>query len=288
MLLKNSGAWFKLCSSLDTIGDTEVALDAYESIEEPQSDGEKYLLLYGVLQVLFVQQDAVAHLSEALDIPYSADPLITEIREVRNDSIGHPTKRGGGKGRAFNFISRISIGKGGFTLMTSFADGDTKFQHVGVPQLVESQRGILRAALSAVAEKLKEEEMKHRQEFAGKKLGDVFPQTLTYNFEKIAESVHGNKPPEFGTIHVRSVAEVVERYKAALGERGLLGAYDSITYDLELIEYPLAELGKYFANPQESKLNAQDANIFLYFVRKHFDSLIKTAGDIDGDYAAGA
>jgi hypothetical protein len=38
----------------------------------------------------------------------------------------------------------------------------------------------------------------------------------------------------------------------------------------------------------DSKLNAQDAYIFLYFIRKHFDSLIKMAGEIDEEYAAGA
>jgi hypothetical protein len=38
----------------------------------------------------------------------------------------------------------------------------------------------------------------------------------------------------------------------------------------------------------DSKLNAQDVYIFLYFIRKHFDSLIKMAGEIDEEYAAGA
>src|SRR5438067_8514108 len=129
-------------------------------MEEPESDGEKYLMLYGVLQVLFVQQDAVSHLAEALNISYSVDPVLTEIRKVRNDSIGHPTKRGKGKGEAFNFISRISMDKSGFTLLTTYATDDTKFQHISVPQLIESQRDILRTTLSDVVEKLKEEEMK--------------------------------------------------------------------------------------------------------------------------------
>lgn len=286
-LLKDSAAWFKLCSSLDTIGDTELALDAYAGIAEPESDGEKYLMLYGVLQVLFVQQDAVTHLAEALDIPYTVDPVITEIREVRNDSIGHPTKRGGGKGRAFNFISRISMSKGGFTLMTSYAAAaDTKFQHINIPQLVESQRVILRTTLCAVIEKLKEEEMKHREEFEGKKLSEAFPQTLSYYFGKMDEAIHGSAPREFGAAHLKFVAETVESFKSALSERDLLDAYDSITYELNLIEYPMSELGKFFENPQESRLNAQDAYIFMFFVKKHIDTLITIAGEIDEEYAS--
>jgi hypothetical protein len=285
-LLKDRASWNKLCSSLDTIGDTEQALDAYMEMKEPESDGEKYLMLYGVLQVLFVQQDAVAHLAEALDIPYSADPTITEIREVRNDSIGHPTKRGRGKGKAFNFISRISMSKNGFTLLTTYATDDTKFQDVNIPQLIESQRNILRTTLNGVIEKLKEEEMKHRDQFKDKKLADIFPQTLSYYFEKIGESIHGSKSSEFGAIHVKIIAETVDRFKDALSERGILEAYDSISYELDLIEYPLGELRKFFENQEESKLNSKDAYIFTYFISKHIDSLIRMAKEIDEEYAA--
>jgi hypothetical protein len=285
-LLKDRAAWNKLCSSLDVIGDTELALDAYAKMPEPESDGEKYIVLYGVLQVLFVQQDAVTHLAESLDIPYSVDSVIKDIREVRNDSIGHPTKRGGGKGRASNFISRNSMSKNGFTLMTTYTNSDTKFQDVNVPQLIESQRNILRITLADVVEKLREEEMKHRDQFKAKRLADVFPQTLSYYFEKIAEAIHGNKPSEFGAIHVKHVIETINRFKDALDERGILEAHDSINYELSLIEYPLGELRAFFDSPQESKLNNKDAYIFMFFVSRHIDGLIKIAEEIDEEYAS--
>jgi len=95
--------WGKLVSSLDVIGDTEKAFDSYLNSKEPRNFGEKYLLIYGVLQALYIQSDAVAHLHEALDLTYAHDAEIYKIREIRNDSSGHPTKRGQkGKGRAFN------------------------------------------------------------------------------------------------------------------------------------------------------------------------------------------
>lgn len=287
MLLKDPASWNKLCSSLDVIGDTEWAFEAYAKMPEPKSVGENYILLYGILQVMFVQQDAVAHLAESLDIPYCADPVITSIREVRNSSIGHPTKRGRGKGTAFNFISQISMHKSGFTLLTTYATHDTTFQHVDIPPLIESQRNLLKTALNDVLEKLKEEEMKHKEEFKSKKLADVFPPTLGYFFEKIGEAIHGNKPSEFGAIHVDLVVKLIESFKAALEERGLLGAHDSIDYDLNLIEYPLEELRQFFINPEASKLNARDADIFKYFLKKHIDGLIRFAEEIDEDYANG-
>jgi hypothetical protein len=50
--------WNRLTSSLDVIGDTEMAFDAYlEHLHDPAESGDLYILLYGVLQALFIQQD---------------------------------------------------------------------------------------------------------------------------------------------------------------------------------------------------------------------------------------
>jgi hypothetical protein len=50
-----------------------------------------YLKLYELLQALFLQQDAVKHLCEALAVPNDPDqfPRLRPIREARNASIGH-------------------------------------------------------------------------------------------------------------------------------------------------------------------------------------------------------
>jgi hypothetical protein len=155
-LLQETAAWNLLCSCLDTIGDTELAFDAYKDAGNPSTDGAAYLLVYGALQALFVQRDAVENLCQALAIAYVRDPLLNDIREIRNDSAGHPTKRGGGKGRAYNFISRSSLTKEGFDLMTTYPDSRSPlFRHVSIPSLIASQRDILQNVLSEVLEKLK-------------------------------------------------------------------------------------------------------------------------------------
>lgn len=61
LLLKDSTVWNKLCSALDVTGDTELAINAYISAINVNSDGEAYLIVYGILQVLLVQQDAVKY-----------------------------------------------------------------------------------------------------------------------------------------------------------------------------------------------------------------------------------
>jgi hypothetical protein len=58
-LLKDSTAWNMLCSCLDVIGDTELAIQAYKDFKNLKKDGFKYLTVYGILQTLFLQQDAI-------------------------------------------------------------------------------------------------------------------------------------------------------------------------------------------------------------------------------------
>ena len=147
------------------IEDTDYCLEAFltKDIEGLDEDGNKYVLatgtkymyVYGTLQALFVQQDAVKHLAESLQIPYTCDPSLKEIREIRNDSVGHPTKRG--KGSAFNFISRVTIDNQGFKLSTAYADGRDDFRRpVDIPDLIRTQRDVFIGVLRDVLERLEE------------------------------------------------------------------------------------------------------------------------------------
>jgi hypothetical protein len=97
-LLDNIAKWNKLCASMDVIGDTQIAINSYFSLPSFSAENGGYLYLYGLLQAFFLQQDAINHLSEALfdrAIDWRTEyPDLYLVRELRNNSIGHPTKRG--------------------------------------------------------------------------------------------------------------------------------------------------------------------------------------------------
>src|SRR5260221_11482335 len=71
-LMQKRQRWLRLCSAMDAIGDTQLAVHAYldEPIKEVESNGWSYLTVYGILQVLYVQQDAVKVLAGALQLPF--------------------------------------------------------------------------------------------------------------------------------------------------------------------------------------------------------------------------
>jgi len=291
-LLQIPEAWNMLCSCLDVIEDTELAIEAYNQVNEPQNEGEKYLLVYGILQTLFVEQDAVRHLCEALRISYTPDPsseeVLKEIREIRNDSVGHPTKRcEGKKAKAFNFISRASLSKYGFDLIITYPDGRSpSFRHVEIPPLIEKQQQILTQALSAVLEELKKEESKHKAMFRYDPVQDAFPKELHYYFQKIYEAIHGNRP-ELGSMCLKPIAKAIEDFKTKLDKRGILKAYDEVTHLLELLDYPISQLSEYFTQPNSSTLNEKSAYIFASFVEANLEELERIALEIDREYDTG-
>lgn len=137
-LMKNPRRWQQLCSSMDVIGDTESAIDAYRSSPSKQDVGHLYLVAYGLLQVLFVQQDAVKHAAEAIDLNWEFPEEILAVREVRNNAIGHPTKRGGKNSESFGIV-QISLSHDGFTLYSFDWDRPDAFQPIRFQELVAAQ-----------------------------------------------------------------------------------------------------------------------------------------------------
>lgn len=284
-LIRDSAYWNMLCSSLDTIGDTELALDAYEQISEPTDPGALYLLVYGTLQALFLQQDAVTTLAESLQLDIEVDPLLNRIREIRNDAAGHPTKRGGGRGKSHSFISRATMRKSGFQLMTAYPDlTPTTFQSVDISKLIELQRRCLRKVLTNLAGELEREEREHMNQFKDQKLKDAFHPSLSYLLSKVCESTFGNAPPQLGLVNLEEAERMLQAFNDSLEERGLTGAYSGVAGTLEQLSYPLEQLKSYFKDPEASRLNDRDAYIFASFVIAQFEELQEMAGEIDAEY----
>lgn len=280
-LLQQSAQWNQLCSSLDVIGDTELALDSFVNLRDELDTGNLYLAIYGALQALFIQQDAVNHLSEALDITIATDSVLHQIREIRNDSIGHPTKR---KNKSFCFIQRAGLSFTSLKYMkVDSTDTSREFLEVNVLDLISNQREILSKHLLQILNKLKEEEMTHRHEFRKKKIVDNFPPTLSYAFGKMYESIGGIKSLPFGRIHLEEVQKCLADFQKELKTRAI-EKVDSIEYLLKLLSYPLKELKKYFTEEDSHELNDESAYIFLFFVQKHIEELKKIAQEIDNEY----
>ncbi len=291
-LLENRSLWFQLCSSLDVIEDTQFAIIAFVNREFETSKGSVYLAVYGLLQALTVQQDAVQNLCESLEMPRAVSPpAIKGIREIRHKSIGHPTKRNRGEGGealpSFHFISQMTLNPNGFELLSDYKDGKFVSEYVTIATLIQEQRSFVSEMLNGVIQKLEDEDAAHKEKFRMEKLTLVFPHALYYNIGKLFECVQGTKPAEFGMSNLELIKETAHQFLEAVKRRDA-AYYESLASDSELLEYAIAQLERFFqatGNAGECQVDPKAAHIFAYFIEKQFDELKDLAQQIDSEYS---
>lgn len=290
-LMADEFCWHQLCVAMDTIEDTDSAVSAYLDHEFPSETGEKYLRIYGILQGLFLQQDALVELINAIRPVKNIQPkdlltdVLIDVRGARNRSVGHPIKLGW-KPFSTHAIVQHSMRKDGFALMSYPRKGEV-FQSIPVLQLIEKQRVETYRILSEVFEDLRAREEAHRAQFRGTKVIQIFDH-VSYAFEKIFEELRRNSVPIMGKWGVDCLRNSLADFEKQLQARGLsIEAYASIKYLCrDCIEYPLTELGKFLHGEPSEIVSDKCAIVFADALQSHFDELRQMAREIDQEYAS--
>jgi hypothetical protein len=294
ILSKDQALWHQCCSCLDAVEDSESAIAAYSAGEFGTSFEARYLAIYGLLQALFLQQDAVMNLCESLGIPETVDnyPRLREIREIRSDSIGHPTKRNRKKGQptSWHHIIRATLNSKGFELLSHYSDGKSEFKSVSVPDLIADQREYVSDIINTVKDKLEKQEVAHKERFRMEKLVSFFPDALNYFLGKILETKGMREDVVSGGASLQQIKQSIQSFREALEKRGIeLETYDSIKHVYDLLEYPLGELENFFQSVKigrQSNINEKTAYIFAFFVGKKVAELKQMAQELDEYYSS--
>jgi hypothetical protein len=283
-LLEKKANWNKLCSALDLIGDTELAIEAYPSLCSIEGDGASYLIVYGVLQTLLLQQDAAKHIAVSLELKQIKPPKeLNEIRTIRNSAAGHPTSQKENGSFKSCFISRFSLSPLSFELLTSFSDStEHKFTHINLPQLIDIQKKYVGKLLEEVVAELNRQEEEHKKMHKEILLVDSFPPSMNYLLGKIFEATNSVSTGNLGQMHVSLIVDIIDDFKSKLEDRSEWGIHDSIDFHYQQITYPLEELKGFFNG--DSKLNEKDAYIFTSFVSNQLDILKTIAKEMDEEY----
>jgi len=199
-----------LCSALDAIGDAEEGISSYMEMDDPPDSGSRYIVLYGILQILFVEQDAVSAISKIFSLNERQSEEIKEIREIRNYNIGHPVPNLENKPACF--ISRSEMRLKRFKLMLCWPNKKTEFRAVNVPNLIRRQQHALSTTLRAVIEKLREEEISHRQKFGKYKLSDILHPSLPWLLSKLGTArTPDDKKLALGHLNIMTCSPICPR-----------------------------------------------------------------------------
>lgn len=287
VLLNDSGKWNQICSSLDVVEDSLLAIKSYHIEQYPDDTGLKYIYTYGVLQALFLLQDAVRHLSEAFAITFNASKVLLDIRNMRNAAIGHPTKQDHKGQRYYNFISRISMTKNGFDLLRHSRPEQYDVMRVDLTVATKDQLQEIAQLFQKIVAQLEEVDRVHKERFEENPLENIFHSAMGYFIEKIGQGIysHSYGDREFGHRNVRLVRETYEEFKTALQERNELNSYTE--FDLDEYFHALRKLDGYLGGT-DNTLEEADARIYLSYLRHEHDHFVQIAKEIDEGYRARA
>lgn len=184
---KQSGDWNQFCAALDTLEDTCLAIENFQKDPNDFFIKNPYLATYGFLQALFIQQDAVNFLKISLfgisnnidwkDKKYSE---LFKIRQVRNETIGHPVKKEN-KGKKSKYendeitsctIDRSSLSKDGFRYML-WMHSKTESKTIKFSDIISQQDEHLGNELEMIIKEIQKEEKQHKTKFKNEKLADL-------------------------------------------------------------------------------------------------------------------
>lgn len=292
-----------MCGSLDAIESTQLAVDSYNCLNKDniKDTGLEFLIVYGLFQALYVQQDSVLTLCESINVPPKKKglktkyPELDKIRQLRNKGIGHPSREG-----KTNNTHSISIGGDSIELFSYTEAGEFSFTTYEISKCIEKQNQSLCEFIQQVIEKMKSMEQEHKDKYMQNKLSDCFPSDPQYCIGKIFEAINlidaqdpeESVPQKIGRgdkislafSHANTLIKAVDKFNGEFTERGLQDIY--VCIEINHSKYPLKKLKEYFSTTSKSSISSQDARAYADSAKKHILELITHAKNLDSEYSS--
>jgi hypothetical protein len=285
LLFQNKVVWNKLWASMDAIGDTQIAIESYLNLPDFDSYKGGYLFIYGIMQALNIQQDAANNLLNALFgrvIDFEKEyPELYEIREHRNNAIGHPTSRRNDK--SFHLIGRVSISKKGFTLASYYpkTGEKSKFEEINILNCIQVQTTLVDKILKETMDKVQADFENHKSRFKGQKLTDLIHDDFHYEFSKLYENIGCEYP--LVEINFNTICKAYAKIKNGIIERYFsLEALPGISYTVGILDYIFGRLERDFI---KNKIEDQiELTIFVDALKSNFVELQEMLKEIDREF----
>lgn len=154
----------KAFGATDTLLDVSEALHAFENVEWPTDLGTSYLLIFGTLQAMVIQQDATKNLCEVFGIRFRPhlDPKLLNVRDLRVRAAGHPSRHGRngrqarkGEEEGSTFLVRQTFTKENARVVTYFDNsGRSEATDINLLELYATQQRSLSQILRLVWTKI--------------------------------------------------------------------------------------------------------------------------------------
>lgn len=285
--LIKTGTYEKVFTSLDLIEDGQNAINEFIELNEDNIRSRTTLYIYGVLQVLFCQQDGVFHLyktikdnaikeiAELFDI-YKFDK---SIRVIRNEIAGHPNNRNNGK--EYYYIAKGSNSKYQFSY-AGYTPELREFKHVEVNMLefIEKQKDFVIALLSDIDNEIDKKMKDLKNKFRGMKL-QKYLDDVNYPIQKIHEGISNNYP--LAKDNLKVLKNYMDNLKIDLNKRYNNQIPNEIeSCNFKLIDHILKKFNTWLENGE--LYGNIDAEVFYDSLEKQIEELKTTLQGIDEEF----
>ena len=293
MFLERDSLRYQIACCLDTVEDAQMAVDQYRVLDaspERTSEESLYLVIYGVLQGIFLQQDALLNLAQALGFPFRIDDYtdLKDIREIRNRIVGHPTNYRRNKVESYYAINRMSLSLKRFDVMEYQEDGQRHVTSVDITQTLSDNESLIAQGLRELQSKLQSQIADHKAKFRDKPLTKTFPDSLEYLLGKISAGASDSNGFDYAlaVAALASVEKLLCDVEKALSERGQPPQSDQgISLLWDELQYPMKELRAFFSEGNDiQKPDPEAAHIFTWYLQTKLRELRNMCQEIDEYY----
>ena len=276
---KDDGDWSKLWTAADNLEDTQLAIEEYSSLKDFSR-----LAVYGLLQSMYVQQDAISHLEKAIKIltpDWKKDyPELSNIRDVRNETIGHPISEKG----LYTSISHTN----NLNILEYGVWSRDGFQHksIDLKNIINIQHDLLIKEVDRIMGKINEDETQHKQSFKDKSLSKLLAST-SYHIQKLWSF---EKSRDYSQVNFNSLKSIYENFKEEIKKRYKLEKVDEqgvqipgLILTIQHIEKILPRIEKMV--PMDDSIDQLDLDVYVESLDNSFEDLRKMAKEVDVEFA---
>jgi hypothetical protein len=283
--LKGKDNYKKAFVSLESIEDSQSAIDEFLNLDENILPGRTTLYIYGVLQSLFCQQDGILHLYKLIvDNSIKIGTLFEQFhfdsghREIRNDIVGHPTNRNNGK--ELYYLAKGSNTKYAFTY-AGFTQNLEKFRvkDVDLRKLITEQEIFVTEVLNAVNTEIDNKIQELKTKFKDMKLLELTKHMSDY-ISKIFEGISHDYPPVKGNINC--LTKAISSIKEELHKRYNNAVPYEILQQFDLLDYILEKFINWV--DKDELIGNMDAKVFHEGLERQFEELESMLKSIDEEF----
>lgn len=270
-------------TSIDLIEDSQIAIGEFENAKSLGKKGRSTLLIYGLLQSLFLQQDGLYHLYKCVvnenikqtDF-FNTFSFDKNIREVRNDIAGHPTNR---KKSEFYFITKGLISKDRFT----YAGYTPTFRKVEVDlnTFIIKQLELTRNVLQKVQENISKKIEMRKGEYKDKSLSEMMV-GADRSIELIYRGVRDEERNFQGELGISGLKGAIDEIREELNKRYNQNLPSGISESFRLLDYIIHRFNQWWN--EKTLLGNDDAEIFLDSLGNQLNELEEMLLEIDKEF----